>query len=286
MKGGLASMLGALRMLLDYGLPRRGRVLLTLVPDEETGGTAGTAYLWEKGLLKPGGLGMLMPEATSGVVWNGNRGALSTTVTVRGTPAHVGLAHEGVNSFRGLALAAQALFALQASVGRRLTDVPVDPPAARASVMLVGGQCGGGTNFNVVPSECWFTVDRRTNPEENLGECKAEIEAAVHEALASERFDVSFHHFQESESSVISPQTQVGDVLAGAILDVAGAAPSFGICPGVCEVRFFNRQGIPAYAYGPGILGVSHGPREYVEVTRLTECAAIYTLVAARLLGG
>jgi acetylornithine deacetylase/succinyl-diaminopimelate desuccinylase-like protein len=64
-----------------------------------------------------------------------------------------------------------------------------------------------------------------------------------------------------------------------------GAAPVFSICPGVCEVRFFNRQGIPAYAYGPGTLSVSHGPREYVEVARLAECAAIYTLVAARLLG-
>jgi len=28
-------------------------------------------------------------------------------------------------------------------------------------------QSGGGANFNVVPEACWFTIDRRINPEED-----------------------------------------------------------------------------------------------------------------------
>jgi len=41
--------------------------------------------------------------------------------------------------------------------------------------------------------------------------------------------------------------------------------------------------GIPAYAYGPGHLAVSHGPDEYADLASLPEAAAIYALTAARL---
>ena len=43
--------------------------------------------------------------------------------------------------------------------------------------------------------------------------------------------------------------------------------------------------GIPAFAYGPGLLTVSHGPQEFVPVAKITEVALIYALTAVRLLG-
>ena len=42
--------------------------------------------------------------------------------------------------------------------------------------------------------------------------------------------------------------------------------------------------GIPALAYGPGLLSVSHGPSEFVSVPRLVECAEVYARAAVRLL--
>jgi acetylornithine deacetylase/succinyl-diaminopimelate desuccinylase-like protein len=33
---------------------------------------------------------------------------------------------------------------------------------------MLGGESGGGTNFNAVPTECWFTMAHRINPEEGL----------------------------------------------------------------------------------------------------------------------
>jgi acetylornithine deacetylase/succinyl-diaminopimelate desuccinylase-like protein len=43
---------------------------------------------------------------------------------------------------------------------------------------------------------------------------------------------------------------------------------------------------VPAVAYGPGELEVSHGPSESVEVARLIDHAKVYALTAAGLLGG
>jgi acetylornithine deacetylase/succinyl-diaminopimelate desuccinylase-like protein len=56
------------------------------------------------------------------------------------------------------------------------------------------------------------------------------------------------------------------------------------MCPGLLETRFYAERGVPALAYGPGILAVSHGPREFVKISRMMECARIYALTAAAML--
>ena len=101
-----------------------------------------------------------------------------------------------------------------------------------------------------------------------------------------EGLSVECEVLQEGESSATPANTPLAQALSDAVAEVAGSAPTFAMCPGLCEIRFFNRNGVPALAYGPGILSVSHGPDEYVEVERVADCAAIYALTAARLLGG
>lgn len=58
------------------------------------------------------------------------------------------------------------------------------------------------------------------------------------------------------------------------------------MCPGLLEIRFYAERGLPAYAYGPGLLSASHGPDEFVSVSRVVECAQIYALTAADVLSG
>ena len=43
-------------------------------------------------------------------------------------------------------------------------------------------------------------------------------------------------------------------------------------------------RGVPAYAYGPGLLSVAHGPNEYVDLRKIIDCAAIYALTALEML--
>ena len=71
MKSGLACMIGAIQALKACEIPLRGKIGITIVVDEETGGQRGSRYLAEQGLLGQQGIGMLMPEPTSGVVWYG-----------------------------------------------------------------------------------------------------------------------------------------------------------------------------------------------------------------------
>ena len=124
---------------------------------------------------------MLTAEPTSGVVWNANRGAITLRVRVRGKSAHVGLQHLGANAFERMLRVVERLQGLKREVESRATTHNIGAErelargaaqgasaTARKSILMLGGQSGGGTNFDVVPEECWFTVDRRINPEEDF----------------------------------------------------------------------------------------------------------------------
>lgn len=283
MKGGIVSMLYALLALRECGVKIDGRVQLILVPDEETGGARGSARLVEQGILTKNGIGMLLAEPTSGVVWNANRGAISMRVQVFGKSAHVGLQHQGSNAFERMHSVVERLQELKREVQQWRTSAKVGPGQSRNSILMLGGQSGGGTNFNVVPERCWFTIDRRTNPEENLGEEKARLIGVLQECHR-QGIPLEWEILQEGNSASTDKEDSPGRALAKAIQGITGKPASFELCPGLLETRFYAGQGIPSYAYGPGLLSVAHGPNEYVDLHRVTDCAAIYALTASETL--
>ena len=71
--------------------------------------------------------------------------------------------------------------------------------------------------------------------------------------------------------------------VAAAAAAVTGQAPSVTCCPGVLETRVYNRLGIPAVAFGPGLIERMHAPDEDVPVANLVAAARVYTKVAAAL---
>jgi acetylornithine deacetylase/succinyl-diaminopimelate desuccinylase family protein len=273
MKSGLAAMIYAALALREGGFLSGGRVGMVFVPDEETAGPRGSRYLAERGLLGRNAIGMLTPEPTGGVVWNANRGAITLKIAVLGKSAHVGRQHEGINAFERMITVVQALQVLKAEL-----------EGARGSILMLGGRSEGGTNFNVVPESCSFTVDRRINPEENFEEEKRRI----FEVLDGSRragIDLDVEVLQEGRASNVAEEVPLGAALARAVETVTGRAPRFEMCPGLLEIRFYAERGIPAFAYGPGLLTVSHAPNEFVPVERIVECAQVYALTAAKLLG-
>lgn len=283
MKCGLAAMIYAVRAIKECGIELDGRIGLAIVPDEETGGAGGSQYLVEAGLLGKDGIGMLMPEPTSGVIWNASRGAVSLRVTVKGKPAHVGLQHQGINAFERMLAVANALQQLKAEVESRKTHFRITPQAAQRSILLMGGRCEGGTNFNLVPGECHFTVDRRINPEEDFETEKHRLLDLL-DGLREGGIDLAIDVFQEGRAAGFSENDPVARTLAHCAREVTGKEPAFALCPGLLEIRFYAQQGIPAFAYGPGLLSVSHGPAEFVKLEDVYRCSAVYALTAVRLL--
>ncbi len=283
MKGGIVAMLYAILAIKECGWQLNGKIALALVPDEETGGERGSAWLARQELLGRNGIGMLLAEPTSGMVWNANRGAISLLVRVFGKSAHVGLQHQGANAFERTHRVVERLQQLKQEVEQRKTQHEISAEQTRNSILMLGGQSGGGTNFNVVPEQCWFTVDRRINPEENLEEEKTRL-LAVLEQCKQEGIPLEWDILQEGCSAISRENEELGEALFRSVQAVTGQAPRFEMCPGLLETRFYAARGIPAYAYGPGLLSVAHGPHEYVDLRKVIDSAAIYALIAIDIL--
>ena len=283
MKGGIAAMAFAIHALKQIGFEPTGRVVSVSVPDEETSGPRGTIALAEAGLIERDAFGMLTMEPTSGVIWNGNRGVITVRITVRGRPAHVGRHFRGVHAFRGMLDVAAEFAALEREVAQRQTKFTIKPDAARRSVLLLGGELSGGHLFNAVPDRVSFTVDRRTNPEENFDEERERLLAIV--AGARQRgLKVTIEELQQGRPSATNADVPLARALATNIRAVTGKPARFELCPGVLETRHYAALGIPALAYGPGLLSISHGPNEFVSIRKLIDCAEVYARTAVRLL--
>lgn len=286
MKGGIVSMLYAAAAAQQLDLLGDGRIVIHLVCDEETGSTHGSGYLHEHGLIDPAALAMLTAEQSGEAIWHAAKGALSLRVDVHGRPMHVGQADKGVNSFLHLLQVAAPLDEYARHMSTRPTKHPVGAGEASGTMVVVGGQSGGGSNFNVVPSRSWFTVDGRFNPEEDLQVELARITDLVHGAAARVGADVSIEVSQLAAPADTPMDGPPARLLGETVHAVSGAPARFELCPGCLDTRWYAHLGIPAFGYGPGRFEVSHGPDEYVAEDALRRVAVTYAGFAARLLAG
>jgi succinyl-diaminopimelate desuccinylase len=280
MKGGLAAIVHAARPAAEAG----ARIGLIVVPDEETGGRLGAERLAAGGHLDRSAAGAIVAEPTWGTVWHACRGAFTLRVTVRGRAAHVGLHYEGVNAFAAGVDVAVGLRELERSLRERVSRLEFASSDARAgeSIMLVGGLSGGGTNFNIVPEAFSFTIDRRPNPDEDYEEAKAELLGV----LASAReggIELDWEVLQDAPSAAAAPDDDFVRSVAAAVAAATGSAPTTTCCPGVLETRVYDQLGIPAVAFGPGLIDQMHGPDEHVPIANVVAAVGIYEDVATRV---
>ena len=271
MKGGLVSMLYGALAARELELLEGRRIVLHFVCDEETGSVAGSGHLRAAGLIDQEALAMLTAEPTGGVIWHACRGAITLRVQTLGREAHVGYVHEGVNAFEHMIRIAEPLTRLSHEL------------LAERSMLVVGGQAGAGAGFNSVPGSAWFSIDRRFNPEEDLERELAQLTGMINEAADAAGATVEIDVLQQQPSGSTDQTHPAAQTLARCAEAVEGAAPSFEICPGVLDTRWYSQLGIPAFGYGGGRLDISHGPDEYIDEAAMRRCGAVYALFAAEL---
>jgi succinyl-diaminopimelate desuccinylase len=283
MKGAIAAMVYAMKALLPEKLD--GRVEMVLVPDEETGGKLGAEYFAKNPRFGQNGIGAIIGEPTNYLVWNGSRGAVTLRVHVYGKLTHVALQYEGCNAFEGALPILTELYKLKAEVEKHRTSYTIEPDEAKHSILMLGGEVTGGHQFNTVPDRFSFTIERRFNPEESFDTEKKRLIDTIKQNCPS-WVEVEIETIQAGKASATDPDSPLGQAITSSIENVTGARPSFELCPGLLESRFYSQKGMPALAFGPGDLAVSHGPKEFVEINRLVASAEIYALTALRLLLG
>lgn len=264
MKGGLASILGAVHALQARQFEPDGDIILGFVTDEEYA-SIGTAALVEQVQADAA----LLTEPTAMEVVIAHRGFAWVEITAHGYAAHGSLYDVGIDAIAHMGRVLAEVERLDRDVLPRRGH----PLLGRASCHASG--ISGGLGASTYPDRCTLEIEHRLLPDEDAGTVEhlwAEVLDRLH------RDDPAFH--AEFEMGFSRPGYEIGvdapivSALCSAYSDVLGSpAPMSGMRAWL-DSALLAEAGIPTAILGPGGDGM-HGAVEYVSIPDVLACGAV-----------
>lgn len=226
MKGTIASLLVALEVMQESGLPSRFDINVTLCTDEEIGVYPGVYYLARKGYIPDGPI-ICMEGVQEPFEPIAMAGGIDAAIHVTGRSCHSGMNFLGVNAIEEAVPILDELMALKRIVEKRESAVPTmkipGGPSDKMTPMFNIDIIRGGEKSNVVPSSCDIIVNRRTIPEESYEQATTEIREAVERGKArSKALAVDTTFTQLYPPLRVNPDTEDARKLRKAVALVQG----------------------------------------------------------------
>jgi acetylornithine deacetylase len=275
MKGGVASILGAVRALVRAGLAERlgGEILVASVPSEEDGGQGMLAA------IRAGVTGdmAVITEPTGLDVVIAHAGAITFKLTVPGRAAHASVRREGVSALGVLQTLVRALEADETARNAAETD-PLMTVHGLPYATIIGKVSGGAWASSVIDR-----IEAEGRYGVKLGQtwrdAERDLQRCIDDANESDPFlrehpatvELTGGKFSSSRVPADHP-LPVG--LAAAARDVLGRAPELAGEPYGADMRLLVNEGrTPTVIFGPGDKRVAHSADEWVSVDEVAACA-------------
>lgn len=287
MKGGLAAMVYGAYLLRRTGLPRRGRVVVAGVVQEEPCEGLGSRVLVEEEGVRPDWV--VIAEPTDLEVVRGQRGRIEIQVTVHGRSAHASRPDLGENAIYA---AARLIFGLEL-LASQLGNDPFLGPGSLA-VTEIQSQAA---SRNAIPDRCSLIIDRRLT----LGETEMMALAEVQRVLTREGVRASVEVVEFQGTSYTGYSYQVRKVFPPWVIEedhplvtalVRAVRKQMGRRPRMTSWQFSTEgaytagvAGIPTVGFGPGDPALAHTPDEHIVVDDVCAAAEVYAQLAAELMG-
>ncbi len=256
MKGGMAAMLAAARVLKEEGLP----FSLLITTDEEELMT-GAEFLAKRPEVRRAS-GILVGEPTDlRVAWK-EKGISRLTLTAHGVAAHASMPWNGDNAIMRMA-----------SLLDKLDPMLKVPEGPTDDLTLVVSTIRGGTRNNIVPDRC----DAQLNARFPYPLTAKEVRERIMRTLEGESYDIIMQY--ELPAFETSPDTP----LIRELLD-AGADGIFAV-PYATEAAVYSTVNPLVAVCGPGSPNMAHTKDEYVERWQLERAFRLYCDLGRRLQG-
>ncbi|WP_138752641.1 acetylornithine deacetylase [Paenibacillus sinopodophylli] len=285
MKGGLAALLFAIKLLNEGGVELKGDLLFQSVIGEEAG-EAGTRACTERGCNAD----FAIVADTSNLAIQGQGGVITGWVTVqspvtyhdglRARMIHAGGGIRGASAIEKMMKLIEGLQELE----RYWAVTKSYPGFAAGSNTINPAVIEGGRHAAFIADQCalWITV--HFYPDEDYESVAAEIENHLLKVAEADPW-LSEHPptFRWGGRSMLEERGEIfpsltldeeGDglkSLAAAHALHLGAAPAVGMSPSVTDAGWLGRAGIPTVIYGPGELHHAHAVDESVELNELID---------------
>lgn len=262
MKGGLAAMIGAARLLAGAGGLSAGRLVVAAVADEEYASRGADALVaqWRADAAVVG-------EPSDLVVAVGHKGFEWVEIQVQGRAAHGSRPEEGRDAILRMGRVLRRLEELDRELQSRRPHPVLGAASLHASLV------DGGRELSTYPDRCRLQMERRTITGEDASTAMAEVQAILAGLYAEDpEFEAAANHLFGRTPY----ETPAGHVLPGLLEDAlsrAGRTPRRGGMTYWTDAAILGRAGIPSVVFGPGGAGL-HGLEEYVLVDEVLAARA------------
>jgi len=273
MKGGVAAMIDAARVVSARGLAA-GRLIVAAVVDEEHSSIGADALVksWRAD-------GAVVTEPTDLAIAIGHKGFAWIEVEAFGKAAHGSRPAEGIDAILRLGRVLGRLEAFD----RVLQERPPHPLMGTGS--LHGSLIEGGRELSSYPDRAMLTLERRTLPSESDAVALAEVKQIV-DALAGE--DLTFRadaRLTFGRPAYEIPAEHVLPRTLGESLAALGRTPAVVGASFWTDAAVLGHAGTPSILFGPGGAGL-HSTEEYVNVADVLTCRDALADLARRFLDG
>ncbi len=272
MKGGLASIFGAVAALKAGGFTPKGDIILGFVTDEEYL-SIGTDTLVKE--VKADAA--ILTEPTGCQLCIAHKGFQWLTLTTQGRAAHGSLYNEGIDAIAHMGHLLRALESFN-------TNVPVSHPllgrpSAHASLI------SGGLGLSTYPDQCKLQIEHRLLPDETA---ESVMEYWTHTITTLSGMVPSFSATVTQDffrpGYEIDKDAPIVQTLDAAFREVLKDAPKYMGLYAWLDAVLLGKAGIPTVVIGPGGAG-AHAAVEYVILEDVMRCASVIAEAVAQWVG-
>lgn len=267
MKGGVAAMIDAARIVAEEGLAA-GRLVVAAVVDEEYASAGADALVtkWRADAA-------VVTEPTDLRIAVGHKGFAWFGIDTRGRAAHGSRPRDGRDAILRMGRVLHALEELD----RRLQAAPPHPLMGTAS--LHAAIIAGGRELSSYPDHCSLKLERRTITGETDAHVLGELEEIIGRLKrADPEFEASVTPLFARSSYEIAPDHPLPQALSRALRRTGGTPESLdGTDRDFVGMSFWTDAavlggaGVPSVLFGPGGAGL-HSTEEYVDVPDVLRC--------------
>lgn len=291
MKGGIASMIYAVRAIEHAGIQLRGDVIIESVVNEELGGYNGTLACCLRGYEADAAI---ITEGTCCDIQPAHKGGQALRLLVPGKGAHANLWWRGVSALDKAILLKQVLEDFQREREAETREKPYfnDPQQfpIPALVDTVWSLKAGDPELMSPPEAAILDFWCDALPGEDLDSIVNRLEQRLQHAANEDPF-LCYHPPQLERRTIMRPFYPTSVALDHPIVEslresgraVTGEESAIYGMSAACDAMIFNLySATPAIIFGPGDLALAHGPDEYIEIEQLVRAAKVmaHTLVS------
>lgn len=280
MKGAVAAMTLAVRLLAERADRWAGRITFAAVADEVMFGPDGASWLLETrpdlfgdALICGEGPGwMRIAVAEKGVAWY--------ELEAEGPSGHASRARAGESAIARLAAAVSMLDAMSGRavpLPDELRAIPNNPDDPGSSLTLSVGTFEGGTVISQLPVAARAELDARIPPGLGLDE----VDDLVETACAGH--DVRWRRTKGWEPNWTDPESAIARALATAATEIRGEAQPLAVRLPASDASRWRAKGVQAVCFGPQPT-LSAGVDDYAERRDVSDCAKVYAMAALEFL--